>query len=88
MSARKAQAVLDILAERLQEFRVEWTDVTAVELYTVHNVHPLLETDILPPLASGGITACAGTTPVRRSPRSRSEMGAQAIYQELVLRGS
>ena len=68
-----------------REFSLAWTDVTAVELYTVQDVPPLLETEILPGLASGGYHGLRWHS--ARPPVTEVEMGAQAISQELVLPG-
>ena len=85
--SQKAQAVLEILADRLQEFSLAWTDVTAVELYTVHDVHPLLETEILPGLASGGHHGLRWHYARPPVTEVEVEMGAQGVYQECVLPG-
>jgi hypothetical protein len=37
----KAECVLEVLTTRLIEMGAQWDDVTAVNLYTVHDVHPL-----------------------------------------------
>ena len=85
--SQKAQAVLAILEERLQEFSVVWTDVTAVELYTVHNVYPLLEAEILPRLASGGHHGLRWHYARPPVTEIEYEMDARAVYQECVLPG-
>src|SRR5262249_32792399 len=51
---QKAEYVLEALTGRLQELQVSWAEVTAVEIYTVHNLYPLLETTILPVLQDTG----------------------------------
>ncbi len=83
--SQKARAVLETLTERLQEFSLAWADVTAVDLYTVHDVHPLLETEILPGLASGGQHGLRWHYARPPVTEVEYEMGAQAVYQELVL---
>jgi len=85
--SQKTQAVLEVLTDRLQEFSLAWTDVTAVELYTVHNVYPLLETEILPGLASGGHHGLRWHYARPPVTEVEVEMGAQGLYQELVLPG-
>ncbi len=85
--SQKTQAVLEVLTDRLQEFSLAWTDVTAVELYTVHNAYPLLETDILPGLASGGHHGLRWHYARPPVTEVEVEMGAQGLYQELVLPG-
>ena len=42
--------MLQSLTARLQGLQVTWADVTTVEIYTVHDLHPLLATTILPAL--------------------------------------
>ena len=83
----KTQAVLEVLTDRLQEFSLAWTDVTAVELYTVHNVYPLLETEILPGLVSGGHHGLRWHYARPPVTEVEVEMGAQGVYQELILPG-
>ena len=85
--SQKAQYILQTLEARLQELTVAWTDVTTVELYTVHNVHPLLETVLLPGVASGsrhGLRWHYARPPVVEV---ECEMGARGVYQECVLPG-
>src|SRR5690606_28823432 len=38
----KARWVLDEMERRMKLLDASWRDVTAVQLYTVHDVHPLL----------------------------------------------
>jgi hypothetical protein len=45
--AEKASLVMGIMKERLVGLGTSWEEVTAVDVYTIHNVHPLLETEIL-----------------------------------------
>jgi hypothetical protein len=51
---RKTACVLETLGKLLVEMRVAWNDTTAVNLYTVHDLHPLFATDLLPALGSAG----------------------------------
>ena len=85
--SQKTQAILKILEERLQEFSLAWTDVTAVELYTVHNAYPLLETEILSRLASGGHHGLRWHYARPPVTEVECEMGAHGVYQECVLPG-
>ena len=83
--SQKAQYILQTLESRLQELTVAWTDVTTVELYTVHNMHPLLETVLLPGVASGsqhGLRWHYARPPVTEV---ECEMGARGVYQECAL---
>jgi hypothetical protein len=45
--AEKASLVMAIMGERLEGLGTSWDEVTAVDVYTIHNVHPFLETEIL-----------------------------------------
>jgi len=47
---RKMECVLDNLDQLIAEMNVRWDDATAVNLYTVHDVHPLFESLLLPAL--------------------------------------
>jgi hypothetical protein len=51
---RKTACVLETLGKLLAEMKLAWNDTTAVNLYTVHDLHPLLATDLLPALGSAG----------------------------------
>ena len=85
--SNKAQAVIEILEERMQEFSVAWADVTATELYTIYDVYPLLETKILSQMASGvhhGLRWHYSRPPVTEIDY---EMDARGVYQECVLPG-
>ena len=84
---QKAEYVLQILDARLQEMKVAWADVTTVEIYTVHNIYPLMETTVLPALKSAnhhGIRWHYARPPVVEA---ECEMDARGVHQELVLPG-
>ena len=84
---QKASYVLQTLESRLREMNVTWADVTAVQLYTVHNIHPLLESALLPPLGSGsqyGLEWHYSRPPVTAL---EYEMDARGVRQECVLAG-
>lgn len=49
---RKTVCVLETLGKLLAEMKVAWNDATAVNLYTVHDLHSLLATDLLPAIGS------------------------------------
>jgi hypothetical protein len=51
---RKTGCVLENLGKLLVEMKLAWNDTTAVNLYTVHDLHPLFATDLLPVLGSAG----------------------------------
>jgi hypothetical protein len=84
---QKAEFVLQTLTERLQEMEVTWTGVTTVEVYTVHNLHPLMETTILPALK--GANRCGILWHYARPPvvELECEMDGRGVRQELVLPG-
>lgn len=42
----KAEMVLDRMEERMEAFGRGWADATAVQIYTVHDIHPFLEAEI------------------------------------------
>jgi hypothetical protein len=55
----KARYVMGLMSGRLRGLGVGWKDVTATEVYTVHNIHPFLAADLLAgmgPAAQHGIT--------------------------------
>ena len=43
----KARFVMGLMENRLRELGAGWADVTAAGIYTVHNIHPLLEKAVL-----------------------------------------
>ena len=45
---RKTLCVLDNLGRLLSEMKLEWKDTSAVNLYTIHDLHPLFAADLLP----------------------------------------
>ncbi len=47
---RKTACVMAALRDRLSEMKVGWKDASAVNLYTVQDLHPLFATDVLPVL--------------------------------------
>jgi len=84
---QKAEYVLQILTTRLQDMQVGWADVTTVEIYTVHNLHPLLATTILPALEGAnrhGIRWHYARPPVVQI---EYEMDVRGVRQEVVLPG-
>jgi hypothetical protein len=42
----KARHVLGIMEQRLAAFDAGWKDTTAVQVYTVHDIHPFLEAEL------------------------------------------
>ena len=45
--AEKARYICDVMDERLSGLDADWNDVTAVNAYTIHTIHPLMETVLL-----------------------------------------
>jgi hypothetical protein len=50
----KARFVLGLMESRMRELGADWPAVTTTDVYTVHDIHPLLEPEILPRLAAAG----------------------------------
>jgi len=50
--AAKARFVLGLMEARMRELGGDWRDVTATDVYTVHDIRPLLATEILPRLGA------------------------------------
>jgi hypothetical protein len=56
---QKTECILDILARHLAELQLSWDQATAINLYGVHDLHPLMASTILPAVGTGarsGIT--------------------------------
>jgi hypothetical protein len=84
---QKAEHVLQSMTSRLQGLRVTWADVTTVEIYTVHDVHPLLATTILPALQGAnrhGVRWHYARPPVVEL---ECEMDVRGVRQEIILPG-
>lgn len=52
---RKVLCILDVLTRHLAELRRDWTQATAINLYGVHDLHPLMASTILPALGTGAL---------------------------------
>jgi hypothetical protein len=50
----KVERVLGIMTERVTGLNLTWGDVTQSNVYTVHNIHPLMQPTILPALHEAG----------------------------------
>jgi hypothetical protein len=84
---QKAERVLQVLAARLHAMQVRWADVTAVGIYTVRDIHPLLATTILPALQGAdrhGIRWHYAWPPVVEL---ELEIDARGVRQEIVMPG-
>jgi hypothetical protein len=51
----KAHFVMGLMQGRLKGLGVNWSDVTATQIYTVHDIHPFLEKELLQRLDEGGV---------------------------------
>jgi hypothetical protein len=82
---RKTACILEALGGLLREMKLGWTEASAVNLYTVHDMHPLFATDLLPALgaaANRGIRWHYARPPVLAL---ELEIDGYAARQELVL---
>ena len=52
--AAKARFVLDLMEKRLHGLGASWSDVTATNIYTVHDLNGLLAAEIMPRLGPAG----------------------------------
>jgi hypothetical protein len=52
--AAKARCVLDAMQRRLTGLGVTWDHATATQVYTIHDIHAVLGTQILPLTGNGG----------------------------------
>ncbi|HZP44700.1 MAG TPA: hypothetical protein VFB15_03535 [Candidatus Binataceae bacterium] len=81
----KLETILEAAGERLAQLATRWHDATAISLYTVHDLHPLLAPLILPTIgetAHRGLTLHYGRPPVSGL---EIELDAWAVSRELVL---
>lgn len=82
---QKTLFVMDLLSTRLTEMKMTWTDATAVNLYTVHDAHPVIASTILPVI---GVAAHRGITwHYSRPPiiAMELEIDAHAAMREIVI---
>jgi|SRR5579871_315675 len=49
----KTRFVMNLMSGRLAGLDLHWSQVTATQIYTVHNIHPFLETEILAVMREG-----------------------------------
>jgi hypothetical protein len=79
----KARFVLGVMEQRMTAFRFGWADVTATQVYTIFDIHPLLRDEIGRRRASpGGLTWHFARAPVQGLD---FEMDVRAIAHELVI---
>lgn len=50
---QKAECVLNVLTAHLSEMGASWKQATTINLYTVHDVHPILASTLIPGLHGG-----------------------------------
>ena len=50
----KAKQVLSIMAKRLEGMGLSWSDATQSNIYTVHDIHAIMESTIMPSLQEAG----------------------------------
>ena len=82
---RKTACVLETLGKLLAEMGLAWNDTTAVNLYTVHDLHPLFATDLLPAVGGAGYRGIRwhfARPPVQGL---ELEIDCSAVREELVL---
>jgi len=82
---RKNACILETLDGLLREMKVGWSEASAMNLYTIHDLHPLFATDLLPALgvaANRGVRWHYARPPVIGS---ELEIDAYAARQDLVL---
>ncbi len=83
----KADRVLAIMTERLEGMGLAWTDVTQSNIYTVHDIHPLMAPTILPALGDAnrhGVRWHYARPPVLEI---EFEMDMRGVRREIVLSG-
>jgi hypothetical protein len=51
----KARFVMGLMEGRLNQLGVAWRDVTVSEIYTVHDIRPFLDDEVLSRLDEGGV---------------------------------
>jgi len=82
---KKAACVIEVLGARLAEMRVGWEDATAINLYTVHDPHPLIVSTLIPALgraSHAGITWHYARPPVTGL---ELEIDLHAVRTELIV---
>jgi len=82
---QKTKFVMDLLSTRLGEMKMTWADATSVNLYTVHDAHPVIASTILPAIgvaAQRGITWHYSRPPIIAM---ELEIDAHAATSEIVI---
>ena len=79
----KARFVLGVMEQRMTALGFGWADVTATQVYTIFDIHPLLPNEIVRRRASpGGLTWHFARPPVQGL---RFEVDVRAVAHELVI---
>ena len=82
---QKTKFVMDLLSERLGEMKMTWADATSVNLYTVHDAHPVIASTILPAIGTAahrGITWHYSRPPIIAM---ELEIDAHAVLREIIV---
>lgn len=82
---RKLECVMEVLTAHLRELRLGWDLATAVNLYTVHDIHHALATTLLPALGAAaqvGVNWHYARPPVAGL---ELEIDAHAVRREVVV---
>ncbi len=82
---QKTKFVMDLLSARLGEMKMTWADATAINLYTVHDAHPVIASTILPAIGAAahrGITWHYSRPPIIAM---ELEIDAHAAMREIVI---
>jgi hypothetical protein len=79
----KSRFVLGKMEDRLAALSASWREASAVQVYTVHDIHPLVATEILPRTGNGaGLTWHYCRPPIREL---EYEMDVRGVAVERVL---
>ncbi len=85
MRAKVEHVLMTTMAERLKAMSVAWSDVTQSNIYTVHNIHPLMASTVLPALreaARHGIRWHFARPPVLEI---EFEMDMRGVRREIII---
>jgi len=83
--SEKARFVLAKMEDRLASLGASWPQASAVQVYTVHDIHPLIETEILKRVGNGaGLTWHYCRPPIREL---EYEMDVRGVAVERVIPG-
>jgi len=81
----KALRVMEIMQSRLDGFKLTWSEVTAIDIYSIHPIHPFLPEIILRPIdkaAVHGIRWFYGRPPIIGL---EFEMDMRGVRSDIVL---